>query len=79
VAIGEWGTKLDSLRDVVATMGTLLAWDQLRAAGRGGAANADALIDFAKGEAWTPAILDVAEAMTKTTQQQWEVFRSAEI
>jgi uncharacterized protein (DUF2252 family) len=79
VAIGEWGTKLDSLRDVVATMGTLLAWDQLRAAGRGGAAKADALIDFAKGEAWTPAILDVAEAMTKTTQQQWEVFRSAEI
>lgn len=79
VAIGEWGKKLDNLRNVVSTMGSILAWDQLRASGRGGAANADALVDFASGEAWTAAILDAAEAMTKTTREQWDVFRTAEI
>lgn len=78
VAIGEWGRKLDHLREVVATMGRILAWDQLRAAGRSGAAGADELNDFAHGDAWMPAILEVADTMTKLTQAQWEEFRATE-
>ena len=48
VAIGEWGRKLDRLKEVVTTMGRILAWDQLRASGRSGAANADRLSAFAR-------------------------------
>ena len=79
VAIGEWGKKLENLRDVVCTMGRVLAWDQLRASGHGGAANADDLNRFAQGEEWMPAILDATEKMVESTQLQWKAFCSAKI
>jgi len=77
VAIGEWGKKLDRLKDVVATMGRILAWDQLRAAGRSGAAGADALIDFAQAGDWVEEILGAAKAMSELNRQQWQIFGEA--
>ncbi|WP_265942775.1 DUF2252 domain-containing protein [Dechloromonas sp. A34] len=77
VAIGDWGKKLDRLRDVVYAMGNVLAWDQLRASGRGGAASADQLSDFAQGERWMSELLETVDAMTKTTHEQWETFRQS--
>jgi uncharacterized protein (DUF2252 family) len=77
VAIGEWGKKLDRLKEVVTTMGRILAWDQLRASGRSGAANADELIAFAQRKDWMKEMLDVATTMTLTTQQQWKIFAEA--
>lgn len=74
VAIGEWGKKLDRLKDVVATMGRVLAWDQLRASGRSGSASADELIAFAQRSDWATETLDIATEMTLTTQQQWKIF-----
>lgn len=75
VAIGDWDKKLERLRDVVCTMGNVLAWDQLRASGRGGAASADELSDFAHSESWISELLETVDAMTKTTHEQWETFR----
>jgi uncharacterized protein (DUF2252 family) len=77
VAIGEWGKKLDRLKEVVTTMGRILAWDQLRASGRSGAASADELIAFAQRNDWMKEMLDVATEMTLTTQQQWKIFTEA--
>lgn len=77
VAIGEWGKKLDRLKEVVSTMGRILAWDQLRASGRSGAASADELIAFAQRNDWMKEMLDVATEMTLTTQQQWNIFTEA--
>jgi len=77
VAIGEWGKKLDRLKEVVSTMGRILAWDQLRASGRSGAASADELIAFAQRNHWMKEMLDVATEMTLTTQQQWKIFTEA--
>lgn len=74
VSIGEWGKKLDRLKEVVATMGRILAWDQLRASGRSGAASADELIAFAQRSDWAAEMLDAASAMTLTTRQQWKEF-----
>ena len=74
MSIGEWGKKLDRLKEVVATMGRILAWDQLRASGRSGAASADELIAFAQRGDWVAEMLDAATAMTLTTQQQWKEF-----
>ena len=74
VAIGEWGKKLDRLKDVVATMGSILAWDQLRASGRSGAACADDLIAFAQRDDWMAEMLDAATEMTLMTQHQWKIF-----
>ena len=74
VSIGDWGKKLDRLKEVVATMGRILAWDQLRASGRSGAASADELISFAQSGDWVTVMLDAATEMTLTTQQQWKIF-----
>lgn len=77
IAIGEWGKKLGRLKEVVATMGCILAWDQLRASGRSGAASADELIAFAQRNDWMKEMLDVATEMTLTTQRQWRIFTEA--
>jgi len=77
VSIGEWGKKLDRLKEVVATMGRILAWDQLRASGRSGAASADELIAFAQTDNWIPEILKTATEMTKITEWHWKIFLEA--
>jgi uncharacterized protein (DUF2252 family) len=77
VAIGDWGKKIDRLKDVVATMGRVLAWDQLRAAGRSGSAAADELVAFARRDDWATTMLDAAADMTVLTQQQWAAFTAA--
>jgi len=77
VAIGDWGKKLDSLKEVVATMGRILAWDQLRASGRSGSASADELMAFGRSSSWASEMLDTATAMSLATQQQWKVFQEA--
>ena len=77
VAIGEWGKKLERLEEVVATMGRILAWDQLRAAGRSGAAGADALVGYAQDRAWPQQMLDAATTMAQITRQQWQAFVDA--
>ena len=77
VSIGEWGKKLDRLKEVVETMGRILAWDQLRACGRSGAAGADELIAFAQDGEWATAMLETSVQMTLTTRQQWKEFTQA--
>jgi uncharacterized protein (DUF2252 family) len=74
VSIGEWGKKLDRLKEVVATMGRILAWDQLRASGRSGAASADELSAYALRTDWTPEMLEATNRMALLTRQQWQAF-----
>ncbi len=78
VSIGEWGKKLDRLKDVVATMGRILAWDQLRASGRSGAASADELVAFAQRGDWVAEMLEAASLMTQTTRSQWKMFTESQ-
>jgi uncharacterized protein (DUF2252 family) len=77
VAIGEWGKKLDRLKEVASTLGRILAWDQLRASGHSGAAPADDLIAFARRDDWAKDMLDTATEMSLTTQRQWQSFSEA--
>jgi uncharacterized protein (DUF2252 family) len=77
VSIADWGKKLDRLKEVVATMGRILAWDQLRASGRSGAASADELITFAQQGDWMQSLLEAATEMTQITEQHWKVFVEA--
>lgn len=74
VAIGDWGKKLERLKEVTDTMGRILAWDQLRATGRSGSASADELIAFAQREDWPAEMLDAAMEMASKTEQQWKLF-----
>lgn len=77
VSIGDWGKKLDRLKEVVAAMGYILAWDQLRASGRSGAASADELSAYAERTDWVAGMLAAADYMTLQTRRQWLEFRQA--
>jgi uncharacterized protein (DUF2252 family) len=77
VSMGAWGKKISRLHQAAATMGRILAWDQLRASGRSGAANADALVEFAQSETWHSELLTLARDMTEVTHQQWTIFTAA--
>ncbi|OEZ99918.1 DUF2252 domain-containing protein [Duganella sp. HH101] len=72
VALDAWGKKLERLEEVIATMGCNLAWDQLRAAGRAGAAVADALIAHGQDDSWRNAMLEAAADMNAKTRDQWQ-------
>jgi uncharacterized protein (DUF2252 family) len=74
VAIDDWGGKLPRLKEAVSTMGRVLAWDQLRASGRSGAAIADDLVAYAKRPGYMPQVMDAATDMTATTRRQWKQF-----
>ena len=51
----------EELEEAVVTMGRLLAWAQLRSAGREGSAIADDLIEFAGRRKWRARLLDAAQ------------------
>ena len=74
VAIGNWGPKLARLESVVAAMGRVLAWDQLRASGRSGSCSADELIAFAQGDAYMKRMMDAGLQMSEITRQQSSSF-----
>ncbi|MQA23222.1 DUF2252 domain-containing protein [Rugamonas rivuli] len=72
VALDAWGKKLERLEEVIATMGCNLAWDQLRASGRAGAAGADALIAHGQDDSWRSAMIEAAADMNAKTRDQWQ-------
>ena len=72
VGFDLWGKDLNQLKDTVAMMGRILAWDQLRAAGRSGAAAADALTAYAQRDDWAAQLLEAASTMVTITRQQWQ-------
>ncbi|HEX6831994.1 MAG TPA: DUF2252 family protein, partial [Rudaea sp.] len=65
------------LAHVLATMGRLAAWAALRGSGRQGAANADALIDFAHRTAWRRRLLDAAQSYAAIVIADWRAYRQA--
>jgi uncharacterized protein (DUF2252 family) len=70
---GNWG-KLD---DVMQTMGNVVAWSQLRSAGRQGSAIADNLVAFAGKSGWQADVLRYAGSYTKRVTADWQEFRKA--
>ena len=49
------------LEQVIATLGRLVAWAQLRSAGRDGSADADELIDFGRRKKWKDLLLGASQ------------------
>jgi uncharacterized protein (DUF2252 family) len=64
-------------RQVLVNMGQLLAWAQLRSAGRQGSVNADTLIDFAHAPRWQTRLLDSARACTQQVLKDADLFNAA--
>lgn len=69
--------RIEPLASVIVTMGRLTAWSALRGSGRQGAADGDALVDFASGDKWRKQILEFAEAYAADVVVDWREYRQA--
>lgn len=69
--------KLRRLSGVMNTMGQVLAWAQLRSAGRDGAAITDELMDFALRKSWKGRLFDVADHCAAQVQKDWLAYARA--
>ena len=65
------------IKSVIATMGQIVAWGQLRSAGRQGSANADELIDYAQGKKWQSQLLASSQDLAERTLLDAETFARA--
>ena len=76
--------KQAKLQPIVAAMGRIVAWGQLRSSGWQGSAIADELIAFGhavdsspyplEGYAWRPALIELAESLAKQVEADWRAF-----
>jgi uncharacterized protein (DUF2252 family) len=74
VALESWRGHFDRLQSLIATLGEIVAWAQLRSAGRQGSASADELIDFGGRKQWRTRLLAVARACQKQVERDWCEF-----
>lgn len=75
VSLGAAGISLEQIRGVIDDMGQLMAWAQLRSAGRQGSASADALVDFGASEkAWCGDLLAAAHACAAQVRADWKDY-----
>ena len=69
----------DAFDAVIAAMGELTAWAQLRCAGRDGAADIDGLIAFAENAAWSRPLLALSRDWAATIFEDWRAFGRSEL
>jgi uncharacterized protein (DUF2252 family) len=62
------------LNRLMCEFGAIAAWAQLRASGRQGSANADALIDFGHMGKKLDALIDLAKHMADQVEKDWNEF-----
>ena len=78
VSLDPKHTDASELAQALCDMGRLAAWAHLRASGRQGAANADALIAFGQQrKAWAAALMGVAEACAAQVKSDWQDWDAA--
>ena len=65
-----------SLEKLMKTLGNVVAWSHLRGSGRQGAANGDALINFAQDNWWHKEILNFAKNYSQTVRADHQKFES---
>ena len=71
-------TDLDELRGVLNDMGRLVASAHLRASGRQGSANADALMDFGRRrKTWAGPLQEAAETCADQVRDDWKTWAAA--
>lgn len=69
--------SLADIRKVIATMGGIVGWAQLRSSGRQGSSITDELIDFAQGKKWQNKLLEASHDFAAQTLQDAATFDAA--
>jgi uncharacterized protein (DUF2252 family) len=61
ITLNQPGQRATDLEQVIGVMGRIVAWAQLRSAGRDGSAIADELMDFGRRKKWKKALLGASQ------------------
>jgi uncharacterized protein (DUF2252 family) len=69
--------KLRELEQLVKMIAKVIAWDQLRSAGRQGAADAHGVIEFARSIGWQKDLLQYAKNYAVRVQEDYQTFCAA--
>ena len=69
--------KVEHLASAMQTMGSVMAWSQLRSSGRQGSATADDFIGFAGRSGWRADVLAYARDYAPRVVADWKAFRRA--
>jgi uncharacterized protein (DUF2252 family) len=77
VTLTRSGRTLAELEQVIVTMGRIVAWAQLRSAGREGSAIADELIEFAARKKWKAQLLDASQDCAVQVREDAAAFNAA--
>ena len=77
VALNAAQQSQSDLQKVVAQMGQLLAWAQLRSSGRQGSALADELMHFAQRKKWKAKLCDASVVFAQQTGQAAATYAQA--
>jgi Uncharacterized protein conserved in bacteria (DUF2252) len=73
-----WNGELRRLQNVMATMGEVTAWAQLRSSGRQGSAAADDFIHFANHAGdWEDTVLGYAKSYAEQVEAYYDEFCQA--
>jgi len=75
--IAHWRNDVAGFIEAVRTLGDIVAWGNLRAAGRRSAALPEELIDFAKKKSWRAPLVAVARESARRTEDQWREFAAS--
>jgi uncharacterized protein (DUF2252 family) len=77
VALDQWQGHFNRLLGLMTTLGEIVAWSELRSAGREGSASADELIEFGGRKKWRTGMVAVARACQKQVDRDWREFCAA--
>ena len=77
VSLNRAQHSIEELQTTIGEMGKMLAWAQLRSAGRNGSASADELICFSQRKKWKEKLLAATYACAQQVQQDAVVFNRA--
>lgn len=69
--------SISEIQQVMTVMGNIVAWAQLRSAGRQGSAIADELIAFGQSKKWKKQLLDAAQSCAVQVRKDWQTYSKA--
>jgi len=69
--------SMPELQNVLELMGKMVAWSQLRSAGREGSANADALVAFGERRKWREPLLEASRDCATQVRKDWRSYCEA--
>ena len=75
--LSEWGGELSRLKEVMKSMGKIVAWGHLRACGHKGAASVQENIAYATKSDWRETLLKYAHDYSAQVKADWSTFSVA--